>query len=266
MCIGAQNYNYYYNTVLWGCILSIFQLVSVAALFSFGALSHTSKSWSERIRDWPIDGYMISMLAMCVATYSSFFALIFTLGLVILHTFLSTHNITTIEQRGINTMQSQEALFTMRYYSDYGQGGSLGRGLVGAWRSIWARRRMRAQINERWGEPLTEGNPWWIGSRAEYNTAVHNAERTADEREKALVQSAKRELPSFPPPPVSFNPLLLNMELSLGSPWQWFCTCLLTVPIGPRQRGAGLRYPLNPRYGALGEWRPRNQWPVNNVN
>ncbi|WFD36717.1 protein S-acyltransferase [Malassezia cuniculi] len=253
VCIGAQNYNYYYNTILWAFFLSLFQLVSVAALFAFGALSHTSKTWSERIRGWPIDGYMISILAI------AFFALIFTGGLVALHTYLAMHNVTTIEQRSINTMQSHESLFIGRYYSDFGQGGSLGKGLLGAWRLYRAKRRIRDEINQRWGNPVTEGNAWWIGSREEYRAAVEAAENSALVREKALVESAIRELPPFPPEPFFSNPLLLNMELSLGRPWKWF------FPIGPRWRNAGLRYPLNPRYSAIGEWQPRDQWPVSNM-
>lgn len=255
-CVGAQNYNYYYNTVVWGLLICLFQLVSVAALFAFGALSHTSKHWSERIHDWPIDGFLISVLVIALMF------VLFTTGLLVLHTYLASCNLTTIEQRSINTMVSRESLFIQRYYSDFGEGGTLGSGLKGRLRRLAARIRMRKALNARWGNPVAEGNPWWIGSRTEYRRAVANAEHAAPEREKMLHDNALTDMPPLAPTPIFSTPALLNMELSLGRPWQWICASLLTVPFLPRQRSAGLRFPLNPRYGVLGEWLPRASWPA----
>lgn len=258
-CVGAHNYQYYFCTVAWGFAMSLYVLVSVAVLFSRGVRSFGSGVWSQRIHHWRVDGYMISVLAI-----SLFFAL-FTGSLVTVHTHMSGHNLTSIEQRAINSFRSREGDVLKRYYSVYGEGGTLGNGAWAAVRRYIARRRMLREWNTEWGYPHKEGNPWWIANASELEYALHSSESAAREEElehvlrwpydalplRGGVASQSRS----PSAPLLTRPaFLLNMEQSLGPPWGW---CL---PI-TRRKNTGVHYPLNPRYSPDGLWRPRSEWP-----
>ena len=279
-CVGAHNYHLYFMTVLWGLILSTYVIVSMAPLFSRGVLSQgSSSSWRDAIHHWSVDGFMISVFAI------SFFFFLFTGSLVSVHIHMSGHNLTSIEQRAINSLRTREGMVQRRYFSDAGQGGSLGRGPLAAFRRLRARQRMRKAWNHEWGHPLREGNPWWIGSIAEFEYSVSSP--SACERERELEKKLgltrsdahaqtpqiygacalatpmttsrllrQRQQHQQPVPSFWFvrPPYLLNMQLSLGPPYSWL------FPISRRSH-TGVHFALNPRYSQDGLWRPRSQWP-----
>lgn len=265
-CVGAQNYQYYYNTVFWALILSIYVIVSMAPLFARGVKSQEGMPWSERIRGWNVDGYIISVFVI------AFFFFLFTGSLFIMHTYLSGHNLTSIEQRAINSFRAREGLLLRRYYSKHGQGGTFGTGPMAGWRRFRARRHLLRTWNERWGFPHREGNPWWIGSIQEWEYATSSPDallREAD-LEKSLgfsyatvphtgrraSKSAQDSAPLLDSKPsIHGPPYLLNMEQSLGPIWGWF----LPIPLRTR---TGLHFPLNPRFSHEGLWMPRESWPA----
>lgn len=264
-CVGAHNYQYYYNTVLWGFLLSLYVIVSMAPLFARGVRSQESATWAERIRNWNVDGYMISVFVIAA------FFFLFTGSLVTVHTYLSGHNLTSIEQRGINSFRQSEGHVLHRYYSRYGQGGTLGWGPVGAFRRFIARRRMLKQWNREWGYPFREGNPWWIGTMDELDYALTSP--AAQTRESDLNKTLGLSYSALPtgngvasisrsatspllqhPPFFQKSAFLLNMEQSLGPPYGWF------LPV-TRRVHTGVHFPLNPRYSSDGVWLPSHDWP-----
>lgn len=263
-CVGAGNYQYYYNTVFWALVLSIYVIVSMAPLFARGVKSQEGMPWSERIHGWNVDGYIISVFVI------AFFFFLFTGSLFIMHTYLSGHNITSIEQRAINSFRAREGLLLRRYYSKQGQGGTLGTGPIAAWRRFRARRHLLRTWNERWGFPHKEGNPWWIGSKQEWEYATSSPDALTREAdlEKTLGLSyaavshtgrhASKSVNDSAPllnrkPTFDSSAYLLNMEQSLGPVWGWF------FPISRTQ--TGLHFPLNPRFNNEGLWMPRESWP-----
>lgn len=265
-CVGAENYQYYYNTVFWGLLLSTYVIVSMAVLFARGIKSQKGLPWSERIRGWNVDGYMISVFVI------SFFFFLFTGSLFIMHTYLSGHNLTSIEQRAINSFRAREGLLLQRYYSRAGQGGTLGSGPIGMWRRFKARRRLLHAWNVRWGYPHKEGNPWWLGSLQEWEYAASSPEAIARETElekthglfyaslphtrRQVSKSTSDDAPLLETKPsIRRPPYLLNMEQSLGPVWGWF------LPIPHRTR-RGLHFPLNPRFSQDGFWMPKEMWPA----
>ena len=269
-CVGAHNYQYYWNTVFWGALLSLFTLVSTVVLFALGAVSHgASRHWSEHIHNWNVDGFMISVVVI-----STFF-LLFTGVLTGMHLYLAGHNLTSVEQRAINTLRSREGMLLRTYYSKMGEGAAVARGCLGPLRSYRARHAKLHAWNERWGAPHKHGNPWWIGNGQELEQAVrdggvvipdirYDAVLAADgpklpgdpERRPAPSASALLEntslhgKPTFPR-----SAFLLNMELSLGRPWSWI------FPLAPPPNEHGLWFPMNPRYSRSGAWQPREYWP-----
>lgn len=264
-CVGAENYQYYYNTVFWALLLSLYVIISMAPLFARGVKSQEGLPWSERIRGWNVDGYMISVFVI------AFFFFLFTGSLFVVHTYLSGHNLTSIEQRAINSFRAREGWLLRRYYSKHGQGGTLGSGPVAAWRRFRARRQLLRAWNDRWGSVQREGNPWWIASLQEWEYATSSPEAISREAdlEKSLGLSyatvphtgrpaSKLDHDTAPllveKPTLSSSPFLLNMEQSLGPIWGWF------LPI-PLRSHAGLHFPLNPRFSDEGLWMPKEAWP-----
>ncbi|WFD24633.1 protein S-acyltransferase [Malassezia equina] len=264
-CVGAENYQYYYNTVFWALLLALYVIISMAPLFARGVKSQEGLPWSERIRGWKVDGYMISVFVI------AFFFFLFTGSLFVVHTYLSGHNLTSIEQRAINSFRAREGWLLRRYYSKHGQGGTLGSGPIAAWRRFRARRQLLRAWNDRWGSVQREGNPWWIASLQEWEYATSSSEAISREAdlEKSLGLSyatvphtgrpaSKLDHDTAPllveKPTLSSSPFLLNMEQSLGPIWGWF------LPIPLRSR-AGLHFPLNPRYSDEGLWMPKEAWP-----
>lgn len=253
-CVGAQNYRFYVNTVFWTFVLTIFVIVSVAVLFARGVLSHGSGHWSTVIHNWDVDGYLISVLAI------SFFYFLFTGSLFMIHMELSMLNVTSVEQRAINSDRTYEGVLLKRYYSFHGEGGTLGSGLVGAIRRYRARRALLDEWNLEWGKRTREGNPWWMRSRAElaYATDSDSARRRAANLEKVMGLEGGESVASVVQAPTSTTfgaTPLLNMELSIGKPYTWF------LPMARAKPTAGIHFPLNPRYSELGAWRPRSEWP-----
>lgn len=253
-CVGARNYRYYINTVFWTVMYTVFTIISISVLFARGVLSQSAGHWSHKIYGWDVDGYLISSLVIAV------FYLLFTGTLLAIHVQLSSHNVTSVEQRAINTERSYEGALLRRFYSPQGEGGTLGRGPGAAWRRYRARHQLLHRWNVEWGEHATMGNPWWIRDRLEltYASASPGAhERTAYlEKTLGLVTS---EHASHVVPPTSRTvcsaTALLNMELSIGTPYTWF------FPVQRTDRTYGVHFPLNPRYDDIGEWRPRAYWP-----
>lgn len=253
-CIGAQNYRFYINTVFWAAVFTTYTLVSIAVLFARGVRSQSPGGWARSIHDWDVDGWLISVLVM------SFFFFLFTCSLLVIHVQLSMHNLTSVEQRAINTERSIEGALLRRYYSDNGEGTTLGHGPLGVWRRLRARRELLRKWNEHWGAFSTKGNPWWIGSRAELAYAADSpqAYQRAANLEKTLglepSESVAHIVPATARTLWSTSPLL-NMELSIGKPWTWL------LPLGRPDRTYGVHFALNPRYNDRGEWLPRPQWP-----
>lgn len=58
---------------------------------------------------------------------------------------------------------------------------------------------------------------------------------------------------------IPFSRVLLNWGDD-GLIWSYFATFVFTVPIG-KSEGDGLTFPVNPRFGPDGRWRPRREWP-----
>ena len=265
-CVGAHNYHFYFSTVLWGLILSLYVVVSMAPLFARGVRSHSSSSsWSDIIHDWAVDGFMISLFVI------GFFFFLFTCSLVFVHVQMSGHNLTSIEQRAINAFRSREGYTLHRYFSASGQGGTLGTGPMAAWRRFRARRQMLHEWNYEWGDPHRDGNPWWIANmdELEYATASLSANEREAFLEKMLGMSSTQNSntsygactsmqPKLIPSAWTWltrPPFLLNMQLSLGPPHGW------VLPIVCRA-STGVHFPLNPRYTRDGLWRPRPYWPT----
>jgi len=257
-CVGARNYSYYFNTVLWGFVLSTYTIISMAPLFARGVRSLGSGAWSEWILGWNVDGFMISLFVV-----SAFFW-VFTCSLVIVHVQMSSRNVTSVEQRSLNDMRTREGIVLRRYYSVHGQGGTLGKGPLGMIRRYFARHRKLKAWNQRWGHPNREGHPWWIGNSAElaYGATSSSAltretdlERSLGLSHDALHKCHMADRPLEQRQHFTRPACLLNMELSLGPPWSW------VVPLAPRD-ARGVHFPLNPRYSQLGEWLPREAWPA----
>lgn len=116
---------------------------------------------------------------------------------------------------------------------------------------------------------------WWIGGRDELRLATEEEEE--EEGSGEMLKYAKGK-----------GAWKVNFEQTMGNHWwEWFrayffSTSLrnlrqldltidstlpishapftIAVPIG-RRASDGLEYPLNPRFGPGGIWRPREQWP-----
>ena len=65
--------------MFWALILSIYVIVSMAPLFARGVKSQEGMPWSERIRGWNVDGYIISVFVIAFF----FFLFIFLLALIV---------------------------------------------------------------------------------------------------------------------------------------------------------------------------------------
>ncbi|WFD00297.1 protein S-acyltransferase [Malassezia yamatoensis] len=253
-CVGAQNYRFYFNTVLWSWIFTTYVIFSVSILFARGALSHTNSSWSRSIHHWDIDGYLISVLVI------AFLFFLFTGGLSIIHLQLSMHNLTSVEQRAINTERKFEGVLLQRYYSHQGQGTTLGRGVIGVWRRFRARHRLLHEWNTEWGYPSTMGNPWWIRNKTElaYGSNSSAALQRAMQLEHNLNLNYSEASSRIQPAPSNTTwstSALINMELSIGPPITW------ALPILRADPTTGIHFPLSPRYSDQGVWLPRSQWP-----
>ena len=253
-CVGAQNYRFYMNTVFWTVPYTTFVMVSVPILFARGVRSHSSGHWSHVIHGWPVDGYLISILAIAL------FYFLFTATLLTIHIQLSSHNLTSVEQRGINSERTYEGVLLRRFYSVHGEGTSLGTGPLAVWRRYRARHQLLRKWNDQWGAPSTKGNPWWIGNAAElaYATESSSALQREANLEKVLGLEPSESVSHILPAPSRTcwsSSALLNMELSIGKPWSWF------IPMERTDRTYGVHFPLNPRYSDFGEWLPRSEWP-----
>ncbi|WFD32534.1 protein S-acyltransferase [Malassezia sp. CBS 17886] len=256
--IDEENYHLFFNVIVWGFALTLYTILTASIMFARGALSQGSGHWAQRIKNWDVDGYIISILAI------AFFFFLFTATLLVVHCQLSTHNLTSIEQRGINSMRTREGALLRKYYTPQGEGGALGCGPLAALRRYRARHRLLRAWNTRWGSPQSEGNPWWIQNADELDYALYSEGALAREahlrqtlglacsaaptaRAANVADHAGAPLLAHRSPPLFSRPSsLLNMELSLGPPLQWF----------------RLHFPLNPRYTLTGEWQPREHWPT----
>ncbi|KAE8249541.1 hypothetical protein A4X13_0g5176 [Tilletia indica] len=143
-----------------------------------------------------------------------------------------------------------------------------------------------------WGDDRTEGNPWWLGGRAEHGpqwekliqlyeerdaavgttrrAEAYNGRRTGElcskeggsrdrdgsvgrEKEISRLQRRIRGRPNVLG--VQVGAALENARQVFGDrPWEWF------LPVGKAAHD-GLSYPLNPRFRSNGARRPREQWP-----
>ncbi|EMD30904.1 hypothetical protein CERSUDRAFT_100876 [Gelatoporia subvermispora B] len=133
-CVGARNYKYFMNFVQWAMIFCIWTFATLLA---------------QLIKEGNDGGVDLDAQEIVIVALAALFAL-FTFALLASHVYLIMLNQTTVESLGVRRMKEREKHVLGRMF---------------AWYEIGARRRTKKQWDAEWGNPNTEGNIWWLGSR-----------------------------------------------------------------------------------------------------
>ncbi|CAO1625889.1 unnamed protein product [Sympodiomycopsis kandeliae] len=217
-CVGARNHKFFFHFVFWVTLLEFYVLTSSAIVFSKGI------STSQ----WTIDGFIISLFPICAVF------ILFTLPLLITHTYLLISNQSTIEYLAFQRTSRREEVVLSEYFSKLNKLNNEKKPI--GYNSFAEKRKMKKLWDQEWGKLKWEINLWKveIPDRSNGNAG----------QEQAGWKS------------MSFSQgLLQNWKQTMGLHW-W----MWIVPIGSTPND-GLDYPLNPRHGPYGEWRKRQDWP-----
>jgi len=135
-CVGARNHKFFVNFLQ---AASVFTLYTFATLLGF-SIDGTTKFNAD------FDPQYIVIIALSVL-----FAILTTI-LLISHVLLIWSGQSTVENIHMHEIQARESRALDRAFS---------------WWDCGAKRRMRREWDEEWGDMSTEGNLWWLGSRRE---------------------------------------------------------------------------------------------------
>lgn len=165
---------------------------------------------------------------------------------------------TTIEHVGVSRVQGKERVLVDRWFGMQSkQQGGGGKGGLGGL-NLKAKRGMIRDWDREWGRLSKEANRWWLGSSAEvrYPSKAEDGQAQAD----ALSINAAHEKQQGSAPRkgsgAKKGAWRTNMEQALGP-----SVLLWVLPVG-KHPNEGLEFPMNPRFGAEGVWRKREEWPA----
>ncbi|OCH92562.1 zf-DHHC-domain-containing protein [Obba rivulosa] len=140
-CVGARNYKYFMNFVQWAMIF---------CMWTFATLL------SQLVKEGGNDGSNIDPQEIVIVALAALFTL-FTFALFTSHMYLILLNQTTVESLSVRRMKEREKHVLGRMF---------------AWYEFSALRKTKKQWDAEWGDPNTEGNIWWLGSRRKNWEAV----------------------------------------------------------------------------------------------
>ncbi|PWN48390.1 zf-DHHC-domain-containing protein [Violaceomyces palustris] len=208
-CVGANNQRYFYIFVLWVTLLEIFTMVSTAVLFDRGVRwnRHAGRAGESVAGDgdgkasWKLDGYLISLFPI-----TAIFTL-FTGALLITHTYLLTHNLTTLEHMGINRVKAREEILIQNYLKRQ-ESAARSRATIpnDGGRRWWKKqnwhireiKEMRKGLDKDFGSLDKEANLWWIGGRREVQIADLVGFTDHKLRDLETGQNDEQGIPPFP--------------------------------------------------------------------
>ncbi|SPO22033.1 related to Zinc finger DHHC domain containing protein 2 [Ustilago trichophora] len=246
-CVGAHNQRFFFIFVFWVTFLELYTLISTAIFFHRGVRSLQTQPVSA----WKVDGYLVSLFPICAVF------LIFTGALLCTHVWLMGSNMTTIEHVGVSRVQGKERVLVDRWFGMQSkqQSGS-GKGGFGGL-NLKAKRAMVREWDRDWGRLNKEANRWWLGSSAEVRSPSKAEDGQAVD---AMSINAAHEKQRCNTPTkgcgITKGAWRTNMEQALGP-----SMLLWVLPLG-KHPNEGLEFPMNPRFGAEGVWRKREEWPV----
>lgn len=223
-CIPCQ---FFFHFVFWVTMLEFYVLVSVAVLFSRGALQR------DGYGQWTLDGFVISLFPVCTIF------ILFTFSLLVTHAYLLLTNLSTLDHLAFQRTNRREEVALSEYFSQKKKRTAHDKSLSARQRrtagsnDFAEKRKMKKSWDRQFGKLKSEINLWKVEERVDRATEDKGEWRKLSSREA----------------------MLANWKQSMGDRW-W----MWVLPIG-KSSNDGLDYPLNPRHGPLGEWRPRDQWP-----
>jgi len=132
--VGARNHKFFVNFLQWAMIFCMWTFATLVA----GAV--------QEGRDGNLDAQYIVIIAL-----SALF-IFFTVAMLATHVRLIVLNVTTVESLSKQYMTEREKAVLARQFS---------------WYQFGAKRKLKKQWDQEWGEPYTEGNLWWLGSYRE---------------------------------------------------------------------------------------------------
>lgn len=173
---------------------------------------------------------------------------LFTLTLLITHSYMFVLNLTTIEHLSYDRMKRRESILIDKYLDDRSHH-------EGVEKLQWLQRikeskRLRKQWAEYWGHLKTESNIWWLDGKYP-GPVIGLREENTEGDEKRIERRGNDILESIP----WWKAAKENIQENLGNNVAgWF------LPLSMARNANGLAYQSNWRFGDWGEWTPRSRW------